>query len=228
MLRELHHVMVWAAFRYSTDPAGGADRRACSTRRWPAEARPLSRAGGRASSRRSSRQQDEAHARALAEKDDAGRGQGRRDRRSCAQQIKAAQAANTLADTHDYSEAETRDLFIDLLLARGRLAARPRTRDREFEVTGMPNAEGTGFVDYVLWGDDGQPLALVEAKRTTQDARGRPAAGQAVRRLPGAAVRPAAGDLLHQRLRALALGRRRRLPAARRCRASTPRTSWSC
>ncbi len=40
--------------------------------------------------------------------------------------------------------------------------------------------------------------------------------------MPGAAVRPAAGDLLHQRLRALALGRRQ-LPAAARCRASTRR-----
>jgi type I restriction enzyme R subunit len=30
----------------------------------------------------------------------------------------------------------------------------------------MPNETGKGFVDYVLWGDDGKPLALVEAKRT--------------------------------------------------------------
>ncbi|MFO0700221.1 MAG: DEAD/DEAH box helicase family protein [Nitrospira sp.] len=28
-----------------------------------------------------------------------------------------------------------------------------------------------GFVDYVLWGDDGKPLGLVEAKRTRRDAR---------------------------------------------------------
>ena len=35
----------------------------------------------------------------------------------------------------------------------------------------MPNAEGKGFVDYVLWGDDGKPLALVEAKRTRRDPR---------------------------------------------------------
>ncbi len=44
-------------------------------------------------------------------------------------------------------------------------------RDREFAVTGMPNASGEGFVDYVLWGDDGKPLALVEAKRTRKDPR---------------------------------------------------------
>ena len=35
----------------------------------------------------------------------------------------------------------------------------------------MPNAPGEGFVDYVLRGDDGKPLALVEAKRTRKDPR---------------------------------------------------------
>jgi type I restriction enzyme R subunit len=34
----------------------------------------------------------------------------------------------------------------------------------------MPNTPGRGFVDYVLWGDDGKPLALVEAKRTRKSA----------------------------------------------------------
>ena len=35
----------------------------------------------------------------------------------------------------------------------------------------MPNKEGEGFIDYVLWGDNGKPLGLVEAKRTKRDAR---------------------------------------------------------
>ena len=39
--------------------------------------------------------------------------------------------------------------------------------DREYPVTGMPNAEGIGYADYVLWGKDGKPLAVVEAKKTT-------------------------------------------------------------
>jgi type I restriction enzyme R subunit len=33
----------------------------------------------------------------------------------------------------------------------------------------MPNAKGLGYADYVLWGDDGRPLAVVEAKKTTVD-----------------------------------------------------------
>ncbi len=86
-------------------------------------------------------------------------------------EVAAANAANTATpDTHDYNEAETRDLYIDLLLKE---AGWPldQVRDREFEVQGMPNTEGKGFVDYVLWGDDGKPLAVVEAKRTRRDAR---------------------------------------------------------
>ena len=68
-------------------------------------------------------------------------------------------------DNHNYNEAETRDYFIDLLLKE---AGWPldQNRDREFPVTGMPNNNGEGFVDYVLWGDDGKPLGLIEAKRT--------------------------------------------------------------
>lgn len=73
-------------------------------------------------------------------------------------------------DTHDYSESETRDYFIDLLLKE---AGWPldKPQDREYEVTGMPNKHGKGYVDYVLWGDDGKPLAVVEAKRARKDSR---------------------------------------------------------
>ena len=83
---------------------------------------------------------------------------------------KAKKAAAAQPDAHDYSEAATRDYFIDLLLKE---AGWPldQDRDREFEVTGMPNARGKGFVDYVLWGDDGKPLGLVEAKRARRDPR---------------------------------------------------------
>jgi len=83
---------------------------------------------------------------------------------------KAKKASTTQPDTHDYSEAQTRDIFIDLLLKEAGWAL-DQSREREFEVTGMPNTSGKGFVDYVLWGDDGKPLAIVEAKRTRNDPR---------------------------------------------------------
>ncbi|MGY6643796.1 MAG: type I restriction endonuclease subunit R [Salinarimonas sp.] len=75
-----------------------------------------------------------------------------------------------MPDHHDYSEAQTRDRFIDLLLRESGWAL-DKTEDTEFRVEGMPNAQGFGFVDYVLWGEDGKPLGLVEAKATRHDAR---------------------------------------------------------
>ncbi len=86
-------------------------------------------------------------------------------------ELAAARAANeTKPDPHDYSEADTRTLLIDLELKRAGWAL-DQPRDREYEVTGMPNKQGKGYVDYPLWGDDGKPLAVVEAKKTTADAR---------------------------------------------------------
>lgn len=86
-------------------------------------------------------------------------------------QVATAKAANEARpDSHDWDEATTRDLFIDVLLKESGWAL-DRPEDREYPVTGMPNTHGTGFVDYVLWGEDGLPLAVVEAKRTRRDAK---------------------------------------------------------
>ena len=86
------------------------------------------------------------------------------------EEVAQAKAANVAQpDTHDYSEAETRDYFIDLLLREAGWAL-DKPQDREYEVSGMPNQQGNGYVDYVLWGDDGKPLAVVEAKRTRRGA----------------------------------------------------------
>lgn len=74
----------------------------------------------------------------------------------------------------DISEAETRKLFIDLMLKEAGWdvletegAVQPLKACIEVEVHGMPNDEGVGFADYVLFGSNGLPLAVVEAKRTT-------------------------------------------------------------
>lgn len=82
----------------------------------------------------------------------------------------ARKAAEARPDDHDYNEAQTRDRYIDLLLREAGWAL-DRPEDTEFRIEGMPNAEGVGFVDYVLWGADGKPLGLVEAKRSRADAR---------------------------------------------------------
>jgi len=72
------------------------------------------------------------------------------------------------------SEAETRKRYIDLSLKECGWDNLREGRELEHEVTGMPkstNPSGLGFVDYVLWGDDGLPLAVVEAKKTMADPR---------------------------------------------------------
>src|SRR5690606_13388313 len=85
-----------------------------------------------------------------------------------AELAKAKSANLAVPDTHDYHEADTRRLLIDVLLREagwevGRNAA------AEVPVAGMPNQMGAGFADYVLWGKDGKPLAVVEAKRSLKD-----------------------------------------------------------
>src|SRR5690606_14632381 len=75
-----------------------------------------------------------------------------------------------ISSGHDYNEAQTREFLIDVMLREaGWEPSEPNVR--EFEVDGMPvsvNPSGKGYVDYVLWDDNGKPLALVEAKRTTR------------------------------------------------------------
>ena len=71
-------------------------------------------------------------------------------------------------------ESVTRKLYIDVLLKDAGWENLKEGRDLEYEVTGMPkstNPSGIGYVDYVLWGKDGKPLAVVEAKKTMADAR---------------------------------------------------------
>lgn len=66
------------------------------------------------------------------------------------------------------SEKETRKKYIDLEL---KLAGWDfdKNVDIEFPVEGMPNRTKTGRVDYVLFGENGLPLAVVEAKKTSVD-----------------------------------------------------------
>ncbi len=87
-----------------------------------------------------------------------------------AEVAKARKENEAQPDNHDYSEAETRDYFIDVLLKEAGWAL-DHDDDIEFPVTGMPNEKSKGFIDYVMWGDDGKPLGLVEAKRTRKDPR---------------------------------------------------------
>ena len=73
----------------------------------------------------------------------------------------------------DLSEYKTRKLYIDVMLQD---AGWTEGKDwlNEVELQGMPNKSEVGYADYVLYGDDGRPLAVLEAKRTCVDvAKGR-------------------------------------------------------
>ncbi len=73
----------------------------------------------------------------------------------------------------DLSEYKTRKLYIDTMLTD---VGWTEGKDwlNEVELPGMPNKSEIGYADYVLYGDDGRPLAVVEAKRTCVDvAKGR-------------------------------------------------------
>lgn len=68
----------------------------------------------------------------------------------------------------DLSEYKTRKIYIDTMLTDAGWA---EGKDwlNEVELPGMPNKSEVGYADYVLYGDDGRPLAVIEAKRTCVD-----------------------------------------------------------
>ena len=71
----------------------------------------------------------------------------------------------------DLSEFETRKIYIDvdMKLMGWRFTGADRDVQEEYPVEGMPNGAQAGAADYVLFGKDGLPLAVVEAKRTSKD-----------------------------------------------------------
>jgi type I restriction enzyme R subunit len=78
---------------------------------------------------------------------------------------------SAVTDTVSFSEAETRILLIDINIADAGWKLHNNTGlksqcVREYPVIGMPGESGEGFVDYVMWGGNGLPLAVIEAKKT--------------------------------------------------------------
>ena len=78
------------------------------------------------------------------------------------------QQANYVPKPLDISEYQTRKIYIDYML---RDAGWVEGVDwiNEVELKGMPNKSEVGYADYVLFGRDNKPLAVLEAKRTCVD-----------------------------------------------------------
>lgn len=75
-----------------------------------------------------------------------------------------------------FTEAETRALYIDQLLkeagwevATEKNVFAPNMVGVEISTEGMPNSAKIGHIDYVIYGSDGKPMAVIEAKKTSID-----------------------------------------------------------
>lgn len=66
----------------------------------------------------------------------------------------------------DMTEAQTRTAYIDVMLQDAGWQRGSNWVD-EYAIDEMPNKAGKGYADYVLFGDNGLPLAVIEAKRTS-------------------------------------------------------------
>ncbi|HWU91648.1 MAG TPA: DEAD/DEAH box helicase family protein [Sphingomicrobium sp.] len=182
-LRELFHIAYWFASHYSRTPP--SPELTFAADRLPRNAIHQPTTADRAAAMET---EAERAAEALEREREERRKDGD-DRAALEAELAALKAeytalrqANAEADArHDYSEAQTRDEFIDLLLREAGWGITSPVQTSpgvslEFPVTGMPNdrsenGKGAGYVDYVLWGADGKPLGLVEAKRSRKDPR---------------------------------------------------------
>lgn len=94
------------------------------------------------------------------------------------QQMKGQKSKNQKEREYTYDpnmpEWLTRKRYIDAdLKANGYVFDQDAKRnciEVEYPVVGMPNETGTGYVDYVIWGDTGKIIAVLEAKRASESA----------------------------------------------------------
>lgn len=89
----------------------------------------------------------------------------------------ALQATQKLqsVDPMAFNEEETRNYLIDQMLVDRGWNVGKRNSDteevkKEYPLFGQPTATGEGAADYVLMDDNGKPLAVIEAKRTSKNA----------------------------------------------------------
>ncbi len=166
MVEELHHLLYWVARTYTRKGAQSLDHTTFDKTLVPFP----SKTAAPADKAKLKKQEDELTKSAdelkeTLSKVDALNAELEQSRKDLAE----AKAANEqVTDSHDYSEAETRKHLIDAELRRcGWDPNGPNVS--EYQVSDMPNTKGVGFVDYVLWGENGKPLAVVEAKKASVD-----------------------------------------------------------
>lgn len=97
----------------------------------------------------------------------------KQESKQAVQEIQKQKLERKVPVATEFTEAQTRRHLIDVDLKEVGWFKLSVGRELEYPVIGMPisndNPRGNGFVDYVLWDDNGLPLALIEAKRTSKD-----------------------------------------------------------
>ncbi len=182
VIRDLHYVMLWGAQRYSTIPhqvpTGAAFNTEIAAKRRPMRYEDLQKLATTVQREQQEYKQqlEESEVKAAALEAEL---EKMRAAQAASAQTEQAQQAAAVFDERDPDEASTRKTTIDVDLAEmGWRLDDPGVENpdatREVRVTSMPDPTGaltaTGWVDYVLWSDDGAPLAVVEAKRTLRKA----------------------------------------------------------
>jgi type I restriction enzyme R subunit len=184
-LKELHHFLYWFYRTYTSDNNGGktVDDQVFDSQHIPqtvqVDANLVMKSAKQLKTlQKDLQERDEKHQAELEK--ERKENTALREEKAQLQQELAEQKANNakkleqVKDPHDYCEAETRQYLIDQYLTEMDWDL-DAPNVKEFHVTGMPiskqNPKGNGYVDYVLWGKDGKPLAVVEAKRTTRHAK---------------------------------------------------------
>ncbi|GFZ90180.1 DEAD/DEAH box helicase family protein [Nesterenkonia alkaliphila] len=164
---DLHHVLIWAAHTFSTQPdtipLDAEFDPKIATSRTPMRHEELRKLAVKV------QQEHEEFQRKLEESAAASRAKDEEIAR-LQTQLAAAQAAKTTEFHRDLDEATTRTELIDEMLAEaGWVITKEHTAGGAQEEVPLRGPDGeTRYADYVLWDDDGTPLAVIEAKRTSR------------------------------------------------------------
>lgn len=174
-VRDLHHLLVWAA-RYHSPYGSAIDPR------YAFEVSKVPQLPGTAPQQKVSQkeliklaeeleQARETHQTQLAAKEAENKALQERLAELEAQ-LKNTFTETTPQDIRDYNEADTRAALIDVELELAGWDTSAKNL-REVSIPNIPirkdGSLGTGKADYVLWGADGKPLAVIEAKRASRD-----------------------------------------------------------
>ncbi len=168
-LQEAHQIATWFAISFL-----GLDRASCPAYRQPTHSEEA-KAQLKREKKAALQEKEAAEAKMakLLEELEAARAQAEATEKSKEELAAILAQTQQVANALDFDEATTRAKLIDQALVDAGWTDIPRspqkTEDAWIE-TKLTHTDGSpGFADYVLWDDDGTPLAVIEAKKAAED-----------------------------------------------------------